>query len=53
MSKKSKSQLEIETNFIRQYMNQNLELGKSHHEICEEFRHIPENVFPSCKKNNE
>ena len=48
MSKKSRSQIEVECNFIRQYMEQNLELGKSHEDIIKElgisrstyFRHV-------------
>ena len=45
---KSRSQIEVECNFIRQYMEQNLELGKSHEDIIKElgisrstyFRHV-------------
>ena len=37
MSKKSRSQINIESNFIRQYMEQNLELGKSHEDIIQQL----------------
>ena len=37
MSKKSESQIEVETNFIRQYMEQNLKLGLDHEDIIKEL----------------
>ena len=38
VSKKSRSLVEAECNFIRKYMEQNLELGKSHRDIMNELQ---------------
>ena len=37
MSKKSRSQIEVETNFIRQYMENNLKLGLTHEDIIKQL----------------
>ena len=48
MSRRSKSQIEVECNFIKQYMEQNLKLGLTHEDIIKQlgisrstyFRHV-------------
>ena len=37
MSKKSRPQIEVETNFIRQYMENNLKLGLTHEDIIKQL----------------
>ena len=37
MSKKSRSLINKETNLIRRFMEQNLELGKSHEDIIQQL----------------
>ena len=42
--------MNAETNFIRQYMNQNLELGKSHNDIIRELGISRSKYFRTVRK---
>lgn len=50
MSKKSRSKIELECNFIRQYLEQNLPLGKGHNDIIRELNISPRTYFRHVKR---